>query len=516
MKLLSFLLLCMTLLPAEAAFAESRYALIVGNNRGTSKEVKLQYAESDAEKIAKTLNQVADFKTQNILTLKGKNHTEIRQALASLNARVRQENDPKSVLMVYYSGHADEESLHMNGGEFSLQELKDLVKGSAAQFRFLVVDACRSGALTRTKGGKFTSPLALDVSANKEHEGLVVMTASAAGEDAQESDELRASFFSHYFSSALRGLADQNGDGAINLEELYKYTYEQTVKQSSATLVGTQHPTFQYAYRGVGEFVLARALDSKDIATLEFPEGINFLVFEDDAEGSVILEIGAHHNHRKVRLSFGNYFIRGRDFNTLYEGKINLEEGEQRKIDILSFERVDYARLVRKGESEALFSSSLSVKYQAFSPVAKYQAFCHGPGIQYAVHFQYLSTWLRSDFCYRNWQNDYLKADELQSALQIGLSYLWDFDFVSLSVGGGLGSSVYYQTFESRGIAPDILSPALLLSLRSSVLIDLPGPFYTELEVEGRSHILRRREAEDIFIDTPFFVGGNWGLGIEF
>ena len=501
---------------SNIVFAGNRYALIIGNNRGNSDEISLRYAENDAEKVFETLNQVADFEAQNMVILKAQNVDSIRKALSSLNARIRHHADEDSVLMVYYSGHADEDNLHLNGSHFSLSELKNVVEGSAAQFRLLVVDACRSGALTKAKGGRLAAPMALTLKKPKEHEGLVVMTASAAGEDAQESERLKGSFFTHHFVSALRGSADQNGDGAIQLDELYRYTYAQTVRQSSATLVGTQHPTFQYAYRGSGDFILAKPLFIESLGILQFPSQVAFLVFKEYAEGNVIVEIPAQSDRRKVALEDGQYFVRGRAFDTLYEGSVEIRSGEEKNVQLDRLERVEYARLVRKGASEKFFAQSLSLGYQAFSPVRDLEAFCHGPRAEYALHLQYLSIQTGLDSCYRTWSNNYLSAEELQTTAQLGLAYHLDYSLFSFAAGGGLGWSIFYQQFETRGLAPPRYSGGLMLNLKLLSTVDLPGPFYLQADVEGRSQVLNRKKDENIAIDTPFWLGGGVGVGVEF
>jgi len=64
-------------------------------------------------------------------------------------------------------------------------------------------------------------------------EGLALLTASSANEDAQESDELKGSFFSHALISGLLGAADSNGDGDVVLEEAYHHAYESTLRATS-------------------------------------------------------------------------------------------------------------------------------------------------------------------------------------------------------------------------------------------------------------------------------------------
>jgi len=61
-------------------------------------------------------------------------------------------------------------------------------------------------------------------------EGTIVLTAGTLTEDAQESDQLGGSFFTHYLLSGLRGAADDNGDHIITVAEAFDYTRVQTIR----------------------------------------------------------------------------------------------------------------------------------------------------------------------------------------------------------------------------------------------------------------------------------------------
>ncbi|HEX6243435.1 MAG TPA: caspase family protein, partial [Polyangiales bacterium] len=224
------------LVGATALARVERFAVVVGNNRGFASDVALRYAEADARKVAEVLRELGPIEPANMVVLTGSDAETTRRTLITVNDRIRaavSQPDTSVVLFVYYSGHADENALHLGETRLETTELAELVRGSAASFRLLVVDACRSGKLTRPKGGKLRPPFALRDEAQLPSEGLAFLTASTADEDAQESDELKGSFFTHALVSGLLGAADQDGDGAVVLDEAYRYAYDATLRSTS-------------------------------------------------------------------------------------------------------------------------------------------------------------------------------------------------------------------------------------------------------------------------------------------
>src|SRR5437762_5246577 len=237
--------------------------------------------------------------------------------------------------------------------------------------RLLIVDACRSGALTRVKGGRDAPPFAitLDAAGVGGGEGAVFLTSSAADEDAQESDDIKGSFFTHALASALLGAGDADGDGRVTLEEAYRYAYESTLRASSRTLAGTQHPTFQYDLRGQGQIVLA-TLDAggRERGVLAFPAGRGYLVMKGDRGGPMVAEIGAHDRARRLSVGPDRYFVRGRAPGYLLEGVVTVAGGEARTVEDRDLERLEYARLVRKGGPDAGLAQGPQAGYQPRSP----------------------------------------------------------------------------------------------------------------------------------------------------
>ncbi len=100
------------LLPTAALADVERYAVVVGNNLGQGPDLPLRYAEMDAARVASVLQEVGGVRPENTVLLQGKDADTVRRALIAVNERVRTAGR-STVLLVYYSGHADAGALHL-------------------------------------------------------------------------------------------------------------------------------------------------------------------------------------------------------------------------------------------------------------------------------------------------------------------------------------------------------------------------------------------------------------------
>src|SRR5690606_19692291 len=120
----------------------------------------------------------------------------------------------------YYSGHADAGELRLGASRYPMARLRERLAASPAAVRIALLDACRSGAITRTKGARRVPAFAVDTGPRAAR-GLVILTSSAKDEDSQESDRIGGSFFTHALVSGMLGEADASGDGRVTLAEAY-------------------------------------------------------------------------------------------------------------------------------------------------------------------------------------------------------------------------------------------------------------------------------------------------------
>jgi hypothetical protein len=522
MKWQALLLALVTYLPAPLAFgAVQRFAVIIGNNQGQGDDVRLRYAESDAAKVQTVLRDLGGFQPADIVLLRGEDANTLRSTLITVNDRIRAIGslpNTDTLLFVYYSGHADAQALRLGVSRLDFRELAQLVRGSSAKFRLLVVDACRSGALTRVKGGRIVDPFAL-TAPDLQEEGMALLTASSESEDAQESDVLHGSFFTHAFVSGLLGAADDNGDGSVVLDEAYAYAYQATIRATSRTFAGTQHPTFQYQLRGQGSVVLTRPLAAKSgRAELVLPPGIGFLVFDDNSEGAVLAEVGPNDVARRLSLQPGRLFLRGRGSDFLLEGAVTVRAGQVHAVDLDRLTRVEYARLVRKGRSERAYAHGPALGPMMRTHLPNADGPCVGGFLGYKLEFTNVGIGARLSACTSGYRNSALEATTNEYALSLGTDHTWDLRWLSLAAGFGVGMTLTHQHFETLAIAPDRLSAAPIGFASVAVTHAISHRLYLGLDVRGEGHLLRLQESATASprLRSEFALRLSPELGMEF
>ncbi len=335
--------LCSALFAREA-HAE-RVALIVANNVGQGDDEPLLHAEADADRMAATLTQLAGVEPQAAIVMKGQTAAAVRQGFRDIAARLEKMSGER-VVFFYYSGHANAAALHLAGTELPLAELKQLLLGLPASLRVAVVDACQSGTLTRMKGGR--PGVAFDLSAaNAKTTGLAILSSTADGELAQESDALQASFFTYHFDAGLRGLADRNRNGEVTLGESFDYASERTTNTTLSTSAGPQHPSFRYDLAGQGDLVISRLRPTTTHGVVVFDKpGWYFLRSPD---GKLIAEVRSDGMGQRLALEGGTYELLRREPHALAQGQLRVSVGKDVLVGKVETTRASLGRAVRKG-----------------------------------------------------------------------------------------------------------------------------------------------------------------------
>jgi hypothetical protein len=333
---------------AAALARAERVALVLGHNRGKRDTIDLRYAEQDAKRVAQVLAELGRFSQVRLQTGgSAKTLLALLRELGRKLAERRRRGEPV-LFLFYYSGHADETGLQLGETHLPRDALLAALGDLRADTTVVVVDTCHTAGLNRRKGLTAVPPRRVDLVDRLATRGRVIIASSAPGEEAQESERLRGSFFTSHWVTALRGGADSNRDGVVELREAYDYAYHHTIGSTVASVAGVQHPTHRTELHGERDIVLSWPGGSSTSLRLHARDAGSFLVLSDDLT-RVFAEISlAQGETARIGLPAGRYAIRKRSPEGLLTGGVTLGKGETGEVDERQLERQAYAVLTTK------------------------------------------------------------------------------------------------------------------------------------------------------------------------
>ena len=241
-----------------------RIAVVVGANAAPPGRATLRYAHRDADRVARTLVEVGGVEEEDVIVLRDPSPEALMAELGALPAT--------DVLVFYYSGHADDTHLFPGGQPLEMSALQAALEASSAELRVGVLDACRGGGWTGTKG--LVPAPSFPIPEAAPQEGVVYLAASSGAEDAHEAELVHGSFFTHHWTGGLRGPADADADGRVTLDESFEYARAQTVRDSTVYAGEPQHPSFRVDLRGRDPVVLADLRGQRSTLSLEWERGL--------------------------------------------------------------------------------------------------------------------------------------------------------------------------------------------------------------------------------------------------
>ncbi|HVU51368.1 MAG TPA: caspase family protein [Polyangia bacterium] len=314
-----------------------RFALLIGVNDGGPARAKLRYATSDARSVARVLENLGGVSPADLVFVDAPTRAAALEGFQRVDALMRAAATPgvRRELLVYYSGHSDEEGLLLGTERVSYDELRARIKGLPAELRVAILDSCASGAFTRGKGGVRRPPFLLDASADMR--GHAFLTSSAANEVAQESDRIAASFFTYFLVSGLRGAADVNGDRRVTLQEAYQFASAETLARTERTKGGPQHAAYEFDLAGTGDMVVTDVRTTQ--ASLVLAPDLAGRISVREAGGGLVAELRKTAGHPiELGVEAGSYVVSmDNGGGVLFEAQATLAQGERADLSKLSF-----------------------------------------------------------------------------------------------------------------------------------------------------------------------------------
>jgi uncharacterized caspase-like protein len=224
----------------------------------------LDFAKDDAVAVEVYYRRIGIPKDQ-IIELVDEDATlaSIKRALGT--ELVKDATNPEDTVILYFAGHGEMEvdrssadsdgyskyllphdanPADLFGSALSMEELSRILQRLRPERVVLIIDSCFSGSA----GGRTPfEPNAASRGVISEQflsrmattgKGRVILTASGGREVAGESTEWRHGIFTYFLLEGLRGAADMDHDGRIDVDEIYKYVSQKV----SAATHGRQNP----------------------------------------------------------------------------------------------------------------------------------------------------------------------------------------------------------------------------------------------------------------------------------
>jgi len=308
-----------------------RFVMAIGANHGGPERMELRYAVSDARAFSEVLLEMGGVLPEDLIILAEPDRRALFAEFGSLQKMVTLARDDrdKVEVIIYYSGHSDQNHLLFKKDSFSYRELRQQIDRLAADVMIAILDSCASGAITRIRGGVKRPPFLFDSAFDMK--GRAFITSSSADEVAQESDQIKASFFTHNLVSGLRGAADLNQDGKITLNEAYQYAFHETLHQTRETLRGPQHPNYNIEMTGTGDVIITDVRKSSSL--IVFSEEVMGRLFIYDQRENLVVELNKPAGRPiEIGLPPGVYRISNIRGEKLYAVEIDLVEDASLQI----------------------------------------------------------------------------------------------------------------------------------------------------------------------------------------
>jgi tetratricopeptide (TPR) repeat protein len=211
----------------------TNYALIIGVAKYRDSQIPpLKYVANDVRELQRVLTdpRTGIFKPKNTTVLLNRSATE-KQIMFAFDDMAMKAMNEEDLLLIFYSGHGftdpnaetywltyDTIERRIQSTAFSNLILASKIARIKAKTVVFLIDACYSSGMVNMSTA--VHGLERDLRTAKDY---VIITSSQANQVSLESPQLKHGLFTHFLVKGLSGEADRNGDGNVNIDELWDY-----------------------------------------------------------------------------------------------------------------------------------------------------------------------------------------------------------------------------------------------------------------------------------------------------
>jgi hypothetical protein len=480
---------------ATSAWAQPRQVrigLVAGNNLGKDSARSLRYAEEEVGRLSDLLKSAGDF--DDVVTLRGASRGDIEKGLLQVRKQLETAKaaGDQTLFLFYYSGHGDNEALEIGSERLLLRDLRAYLEQlTSADVRVAFVDACQSGALTGVKGGHRAPGYQVRLADPGQVKGLAIVTSSTANEFSQESDDLKGSFFSQSIMAGLRGAADSSHDGQVSLSEVYQFAFKRTLASTAASLVGGQHPTYDYRMAGAGDVILTRTRARDARLAFVRESGSTYTVF-NKSQAEVIAEVPASPSDDVyLAIPAGDYRVVRRSLGDVREKTLALAPGSVTSVDPEAMTAVAQSNQRSKGDVMELRNRLGAYVGVSTSVVPGSAAYLGMVALSYSYDLRSVALRARASATSFDSQQDLYRSSLLRAAANLDLLVpLLGNSWWRLDLGPSVGMPFVRQT-EKDGAGRVSDSFGFSYSAVAVLSVKLQAHSYLSLNLEGGAEMFK-------------------------
>ena len=252
-----------------------KWAVIIGVNEYLDPKIPpLRFCVADAHRVFESLTGKSGFDPDHVLLIvddQAKAH--LRPLRVNLETQIGdwlQHAQAADTVVVHFSGHGfvDESTGEgflgptdcfqndLRRTAFPTARLQQMLRDCAARQKLLILDCCHAGAV---RSGAATGSTGEELSqAFSQAQGLVTLASCRKDEVSYEWETKGQGLFTYFLTEGLGGGADYDRDGVVNVDELYRYTFEKVQLAAQRELNARQRPVRVIGPETEGVFALSR------------------------------------------------------------------------------------------------------------------------------------------------------------------------------------------------------------------------------------------------------------------
>lgn len=233
----------------------NRYAIVVGIEQYRERIPRADFAVQDAKEVARFLTSQAGYREENVILRLNEQATK-SDLEKYFEAWLKNNLDASSSLLIYFSGHGapqaatgdaylvpyDGDPAFIEQTGYPLKRLYQTLDKLPARSMVVMLDSCFSGAGGRSVLAKGTRPMVLTVEGMAGSSKAVVLAATSGSHLSLADQERGHGLFTYYALQGMQGDADGNGDGAIDVQELFDFLKPQVQRVARRTYNTEQVP----------------------------------------------------------------------------------------------------------------------------------------------------------------------------------------------------------------------------------------------------------------------------------